>query len=276
MPAFAVAQSRNWMPAADIFSWAQFEKHADKHTLTDFINGQPNNFSAYRDTALYTNNIDSLYNHLHVLDINGDGLGDIIFEGRDTSEGGLVQFFLNTGKQYKQVFEDRQGMQNMEWQNGKLTAFYIDDWGCCSDYLNFEKTYAVTYNNQNMPVFTLLKQASAVFDGIMPGSIAVKPLNFTVKTAYCKLRTRPVVDDNGFGPWQENNDSLRGTGNIVGLLQAGARGNVIGKQQGKDDVWWYVEIDAGVPLQYSVFYENKNKFPAKKRGWVSSSDIKLD
>jgi len=261
--------------AGNVFKWAAIEKKAPLTALTQFINTHPGNFSAYRDTAAYTENIDSLYKHLHVADINNDGLDDIIFEGRDTAEGGLLQIFINTGGQYVQVFENRQGVAGIEWKEKKINTLVVDDWGCCAAYLNFEKTFAVSFTKQNMPVFTLVNQTAAVFDGAAPDSLFTKPFAFAVTQKNCCIRTRPVVDSTGFGPWQTS-DSMRGTGNITGWLPAGTRGNVVGKKAGSTGIeWWYVEVDEKYPVAHSAYYDNDNKFPAKKRGWVKKEDVML-
>src|ERR1700744_6609017 len=95
MPACIMAQNNDAVVLASSleFKWAGVEKKAPRAILTAIINKQPTEFGAYRDTARYMENIDSLYKCLHFVDINNDGLNDIIFEGHSTGEGGIGQVF---------------------------------------------------------------------------------------------------------------------------------------------------------------------------------------
>jgi len=259
------------IPAPGInFKWPAVEKRISTSVLKHFVNQQPDEFTAYRDTARYMENIDSLYKQLHAVDINNDGLDDIIFEGKYTGEGSLVQIFMNTGKLYKKVFEDRQGITKMEWDNRVLSTLWIEDWGCCADYVEFKKKYSIQFQPAGASVFTQVYQAAEMFDGTKPDSLFADAFAFEVLNSDYKLRAQPVIDDTSMFPWQEG-DTLRATGNYIGKLTEGSIGTALGK---KTDItgreWWYVEIDEKYPLQKSAFYDNENKFPTKTRGWLSS------
>src|SRR5690348_4944838 len=65
-----------------MLSWPAIETKMPRALVTRFINLQPDNFKAYRDTEFHFRNIDSLYTHLHFLDLNNDALNDVIFEGQ--------------------------------------------------------------------------------------------------------------------------------------------------------------------------------------------------
>jgi len=260
------------------FNWAAIEKKVPRAIVTKFINQHPGYFSAYRHPEDYSVTINDLYPCLHFIDLNNDGLDDVIFSGRSTAEGDMVEVFINTGNDYKEVLEEMQGIVKIDWESKKITRLYITNWGCCDDYRVENKIYAVVFDKSNMPTFTQVYQSANIFKAPKPDRLFDSPFRFEVLNTYYKLRSEPVIDDSTVKHW--NADSAaeasglnygKGYGNGVALLPKNARGTAIGwKADNTGRVWWYVEIDAQYALQKNAFDFGQDKFPTKSIGWLSS------
>ncbi len=276
-PALLAAQNITPYKVSDHnkFSWLNIEKKVPQAVITRFIADEKGEFPAYRNRSGYGYTIKELPARLHFIDINNDGANDVIFEGAGGGEGNVVEIFLSTKPSYKKVFEDKEGVSNIIFENNKLKELIISDWGCCEDYLNFDKTFSVSFSAPGSLTFTLVSQTASVFQGISPDTLFEKSFAFEILNDDYNLRSRPAVDDSSYEPWGESSSAGR-VGNVVAVLYAGTKGIAIGKQTDNTGRgWWYIELDENVALKKSVFYENENKFSTKKRGWISSRFVKI-
>ncbi len=260
------------------FNWAAIEKKVQRAIVTKFINQHPGYFSGYRHPESYSVTINDLYPCLHFIDLNNDGLDDVIFSGRSTGEGDMVEVFMHTGSDYTKVFEEMQGIVKMDWENKKIKRLYITNWGCCDDYIVDNKIYAVTYDKSNMPQIKQTYQSANIFKAPKPDSLFDIPFRFEVLNSNYKLRSEPVIDDSTVEHW--NSDAAteasavnygKGYGNCIALLPENSRGTAIGwKTDNTGRVWWYVEIDAQYALVKNALDYAGKTFSAKTIGWLSS------
>ena len=256
--------------------WKGVEKKVARPIVDKFIKDNPYEFHPYRqkgpDASFY--NLDSLRNALHFLDLNGDGKLDVVFFGLSGSEAQMVELFINTGQTYKNVFATQQGIVKMDWQDNRLTKLYIDDWGCCDDYLVFHKIYEVRYDSKLMPAFKQIYQSVSVeryHNGVIPDSLLEKPFRFEIENEGYKIRCAPKIEDSSPRPWD---DADTGNGNSIGRLEKGATGTAIARKvdaTGRE--WLYVEMDEQYLPKNDIIYV-ENKFPTRLVGWVSGRFIK--
>jgi hypothetical protein len=261
----------------DMFNWQSIEKQMPKIVVTKFIQEKRSDFHFY-GAGEYSLPIDSLYSRLHFVDLNNDGAMDVIYEGESDDEGGIVMIFMHYGGVYEKVFEERQNVYKMDWENGKLSRIFIDNIGCCADYVEFEKGFELTNNTINKPLFKQFYQtASAYIFGMKkPDSLFDKHFRFEVMNDNYNLRYQPVIDDTSFEPWNSDDTFPKALGNTIAKLPEGAKGTALAKQTDKTGrVWWYVEMDEQYPLKQYVLYQNQNKFPTKVKGWLSSRFVKV-
>ncbi len=265
------------------FSWQKIEKKVPKVIVTKFIKDNADDFEMYGSSDVSIEPIDSLYPHLHFLDLNNDGLNDVIFEGHNGGEAEEVEIYVATKKGYMIAFKDMQGIEKIDWENNKIKKLYIHDWGCCDDYDDFKKIYTVEFDDKGMPVFTQTFQGVTIDGAPQPDSLFEKQFRFQVLNDNYKIRSSPVIDDTSYQRW--NTDSTadatgNGYGNIVAKLSENAQGTAIGwhtDNTGRE--WWYVNIDTKYkPLKNYLYddgeYSKANKFPTKIIGWISSRFVK--
>jgi len=263
------------------FNWAAIEKKVSRATITKFINQNPGDFSAYRHPQDYSVNINDLYPCLHFIDLNNDGLDDVIFSGRSAGEGDMVEVFINTGNDYndyKEALEEREGIVKIDWENKKACRFYISNWGCCDDYLVENKIYSFAFDESSIPVVKQIYQSANIYESPKPDSLFNSPFRFQVQNDDYTLRSAPAIDDSTVEHW--NFDSItmakgikyaKGYGNYIALLPENARGMAVGwKTDDTGRVWWYVEIDAQYALRKNALDYRDKTFPTKSIGWLSS------
>jgi hypothetical protein len=277
--AFANAQQYLTFPILNNeihFNWKKLEKHVLKSDIDRFIQDHPKDFGAYRQNdSPFRVNFDSLYNDLHFVDLNGDSRNDVIFDGQTSGEPRVIEIFINDGSHFKKAFSVTQGVVKLDWQGGRLSRIYIQDWGCCDADLVFHKIYNVNYDKSNYPTFEQIYQSIVVYEAILPDSILETPLEFEVLNHAYNIRNAPQKDDSSFQHWNNDGGSRTFNGNIIGKLVKGARGMALAKtvdNSGRE--WLYVEVDEEYLLANDIIY-HENKFPTKLKGWISSRFVKM-
>ncbi|MFL5740417.1 MAG: hypothetical protein ACJ75B_09390 [Flavisolibacter sp.] len=261
--------------STSLSEWKAFERKPPKSAVDKFIKGTPGEFQVYKqkDTEVPSPNLDSLRHALHFLDLNGDGKEDVIFEGESGGEATEVMIFVSAGQSYKKVFSSFEGIVKMDWENNRLARLYIDDWGCCDDYLVKHMIYQVTYSQANIPNFKKVYQGLSIKDGMIPDTLLEKPFRFEVLNDGYKIRSAPTIDDSSAQSW-DNDQTMKGNGNSIGRLIKGATGTALAKRRdntGRE--WLFVQIDEPYLPRNDIIYVD-NKFPTKLMGWISSRFIK--
>jgi hypothetical protein len=211
---------------------------------------------------------------LHFLDLNGDGKDDVVFDGQSGGEAKEVSIFINTGQNYKKVFSTYQGIVKMEWQDKQLVRLYIDDWGCCDDYLIRHMIYNVIYTKENIPSFNKIYQSVSIDYGATADSLLESVFRFEVVNDGYKIRFAPRIDDTSVQPW-DNDSTGKCNGNCMGRLAKDATGTAIAKKLDKEGrEWLFVQVEERYLPKNDVIYV-ENKFPTKLMGWISSRFIKM-
>jgi hypothetical protein len=263
-------------PVNKHFRWRNVETILSKVRIEQFIKSCPNDFGYFRqhEHDLDRANPDTLATRLHFLDINGDGNLDVIFSGESGGEANLILVYMNVGGKYKQVFSGEQYVDSLEWRDNRLYKIYIDDPGCCAEYLVFKKIYQVSYDKANTPAFVQLHQSEYVKGTDFPDSLWANPVRFEVLNDGYKLRFRPTVDDSSRQEWC---DEPPYTGNLIGKLSKGARGTAFArKTDATGREWWYVEMDEEFYPAGQALRKTENiEFPTKAAGWLSSRFVKV-
>jgi hypothetical protein len=259
-------------PIRKDFAWGSVEKQVSKAEIDEFIKETPDEFGYYRQevTNYHSYNLDSLRLCLHFLDINGDNLLDVIFDGQSGGEPREIEIFINKGDGYKKVFSDMQAISKLEWRDNRLSKLYIFDWGCCDDYVDYGKIYQTVFDKTNVPDLVQIHQEASIHFGEKPDTLLEKPTRFVVLNNNYNIRFAPIIDDTSGQIWDdERNRQFHG--NIIGKLSKGAKGHALGKKtdsSGRE--WWYVEIDEEYfPVGFAFTKENE-KYPTKVIGWISS------
>jgi hypothetical protein len=252
--------------------WSSFEKKNDSLKAQFCAKPVDGFIDAYRTFSPENySSIDSLPKHLHAVDINADGLDDLIYEGPSGGEPTEIALILNTGKGLKVVFKAYQHIKKITFSDGKISKIYVEDPGCCAEYLVFNKVYDIRFEGDMLG--SKLKYLSAYFTSTtFTDSYFGHAIKFQTLNNGYKLRFSPAVDDT-----TENGiDGEIHKGNAIAEISAGAKGLAFAKSTDKTGrVWWLVQIEAKYKLDKSIFYDDpENKLIADKIGWISSRYVK--
>jgi len=266
-PAF----SQETFPLHTGFSWKDIEQKVTPAQIDAFITQNRDRFQQFQQSY---RPLDSLRKRLHFLDLNGDKLPDVVFEGESGGEAQIVEIYLNTGNSYRYVFSANQGILKIDWRENRLYRLYIDDWGCCDEPLNINKIYQASYKKPDAPEFIQTYQGCFIRGTVFPDSLFPAPIRFQLTNDKYKIRCSPLLDDTTPQDWLPNGEAR---GNCIAMLAKGAVGTALGKKTdatGRE--WWFVEIDEEYyPAKSDVLPgADKIEFPTKIRGWVSSRFVK--
>ena len=203
---------------------------------------------------------------LHVLELNGDGQLDAVYNGPVGAESDVVWFFLNNHGRYRKLPQEWWGqVKALTFQHRRLATLTLLDFGCCAEYIEFESTYAFDQQLNAKPV---LQRGTAAFTQRPIGSLLASPQAFRLSTDSIPLRTRPIVDDTSTIMY----DAV-GKGNILLKFGKGAQGVAwASKVDSLGQPWRYVEMRPASTAGYLM--HSKGDFPTYAFGWIQAKDAR--
>ena len=265
--------------AADPFSYISQAEIMNWHNIEASVSAQ------YKDsvvTALapFFNDFKTEYNsniplaaNVHLLELNGDGHLDVIYNGTVNAESDAVWLFINQKDHYQKLPQEWWGqIKELSFTENRLATFTILDFGCCAEYIAFETTYAV---DQRLKAIPVLQRGTAFFTQRPRSHVLAKPQFFALSTQSflatdsIPLRTAPVIDDTS-----TRVADVVGKGNCLLMLGKGAKGFAWANQvDSLGQQWRYVEM---LPTKNSKGYlmYSKGDLPTRTYGWLKASDIK--
>ena len=248
------------------FEWENFEL-ADMKTKIDFLS-KAKEFNNLIENGLYTR--ESLLNDLHVIDLNGDGQNDIVFDGLSGGEPNRIAIFINERATFLKVFDDYQKILKIEFQSDKLNQIWIENRGCCGDPMVQLKSYKVSYDN-SVPKFEKIIQSRFFNDcsAIRPKEKFEVVIKFEVMNDNYNIRFSPEINNENEYCWDQI------TGNILGSLTKGQKGFALGEYLDETGrIWWFSAFPPDTNIENS-FYYNHGISEDWALGWISSRYVQI-
>lgn len=205
------------------------------------------------------------WDYMKSVDLNNDGLYDVVYSGPNGGESNIVYFFIQTNSGFEKVFEAMQGVNKVTWSGELLDKVLISDWGCCAEIHLINSVFEVDYDNQNKPVFTKIYQTIEVDEYLVkPKHFFKEPIEFEVDNEDYKLRLSPLIDDTTNCQW------LDLAGNTIATLRTGTQGIALASKTDETGrTWWYVAIEQNENVKTSIL--PTTDYPSTKIiGWLSS------
>jgi len=254
---------------SSLFDWTTYDQVEKKEIIT-FINSQKSYFNQFKRKDNYSIlTMDDLIKSIHFIDLDKDGIKEIVFDGPSQAEGNETLIFQKNNNQYQRVFTGRQSIVDIKWQTNGDTKIYISDFGCCAEYTVTQKIFKLTKTDNNKIKLLKTYQSFVFFQGILPDSLFSTPIRFKVSVDNYKLRHAPRFDDTSYQPW--DSDTSKPVGNVIANLTKNSFGYALGYKTDKSGrQWWYVEIDEKSVLK-NVQLSGEIGFPSKLIGWLSSN-----
>jgi hypothetical protein len=256
-----------FFPLNKEFEWTNFEKQ-DQELKTRFINNLPDDFEFYTQYGDMSN----FETGLHVVDFNADGLNDIIFTGYFGGEAENILIFINTGQSFAKIFTETRKIHKIVFEKGKVQKMYIQDGGCCCEYLLTNKIFSVDYSSE-LPKINLISQMQYLNNSIeeYPSSYFEKTIKFEVLNDKYNIRFSPVIDDTT-QVWYCGEPQ---NGNSLGKIKLGSIGYALAEKiDSTGRIWWFVALHPNSKIYESIYYEDDIRPNSYKLGWISSRFVK--
>jgi hypothetical protein len=208
----------------------------------------------------YIANIDSFENYIHFIDLNGDKNLDAIYSGGTGAAGEYVVFLLNTGNDYRILFEEYTNISELVFENKKLVGYTGLDFGCCADYVYKETKYQITNDWKKIAIYQRARTSYTE----LPKTMFEKPIKFMVKNDIYKLRSSPIIDDKSVFIYDT-------VGNVISSYNKGSIGYAW--SEAKDSSgrsWWFVEMEPNTSQIGSRLNSNQDSLPVRNLGWFIS------
>ncbi|MDW3197030.1 MAG: hypothetical protein R8G66_31925 [Cytophagales bacterium] len=206
----------------------------------------------------------------HLIDINADGLNDVIFEGFDGGNEESLVFYINTGDTYQKSRVIKGRIQRIERSsNNSLLSFTIHDYHCCATFVDHILTLDIV-RKESKYEFILHNDFAYMYDTEQPDHFISKTPFVTINAEY-KLRAQPIIDNNYDNlPEEEIID-----GNTVAIYPKGSRGYAIAKHTDETErIWWFVVMENNLKPLKSNLYTGNNELSFRSLGWMSSRYVK--
>jgi hypothetical protein len=217
--------------------------------------------------------MNGLIQSLHLIDLNKDGIDEIIFTGPSWEEGYIVDIFKKEKNSYTRIFSERQNLTDITIAQNQL-YLYISDPGCCAEYSTIQKIFKTDINLSNNS-FQQTYQSQIINGTKLPDSLFKKTIGFRVNLEGYKVRLEPKMDDSTKKFYDDMNE-FKPSGNIIAKLPKNTAGIALGYMTDRSGTkWWFVEIDQNARLR-NVKYDRTDqtkKYPTRIRGWINSKYI---
>lgn len=247
------------------FQWSQHEKHILTQEKRDRIEQVKEEvISAEGYAAFYESNPQTFQDNFHLIDLDRDGMLDLVFEGFVGAESTFLLAFQQTSNGYKKVFSAVGRVHKFIATDPLLPyTIVVYNYGCCADITNYYRVYtpdAATGLLKYQETATI----GCIDDVTTPTALLEKPIPFKVKNNHYLLRNAPAIDDA-----YEYSEDPDFPGNSIAAFGAGATGLALAEQTDETGrVWWFVLMDSKYTPSKSLFY---NKEPGLSiLGWMSS------
>ncbi|MGL4907985.1 MAG: hypothetical protein ACRC3G_01475 [Bacteroidales bacterium] len=237
---------------------SKHEKERDTVMLLKFLKKHYRELELLAEPSYATSD---LLKFVYAIDINDDGMLDIIYNGPTGGESNIMQVFLQKSKiKYQRVFVAYQDIINMTFAANRLSSFTLLNIGCCADPQVLEYNYAVEYV-ESKPNFQL-KQTIGYLNLTEKPQIDILPSKeFTITSQKARLRSDCYLLDSVEHPIYGSN------GNMVAMYNKGAKGRVFGTKKDGETEWIYV-IMSTYATKKNCNFPMFNEQSTNLKGWL--------
>ena len=273
--------AQNALPIASSFPVLpkeyKWSSKTDQQKILNFLKTEKVKYFSYfnKDSIQYGLDftMNGLIQSLHLIDLNKDGIDEIIFAGPSWEEGYTVDIFKKEKNSYTRIFSERQNLSDITIAQNQL-YLYISDPGCCAEYSTIQKIFKTDINLSNNS-FQQTYQSQIINGTKLPDSLFKKTIGFRVNLEGYKVRLEPKLDDSSKNFYDDMNE-FKTSGNVIAKLPKNTAGNALGYMTDPSGTkWWFVEIDEKARLR-NVKYDRTDqtkKYPTHIRGWINSKNI---
>jgi len=206
---------------------------------------------------------------LKFVNLNGDNLPDIIYEGWSGGEANMIIMFVNEKKNFKEVFYGSQHIVEMNYSSNRLSSFITYDQGCCDPTVEFDRHFSV-----DTGFHCRLTRQRAIIVGshigesgyTTPDGFFDQPIRFKTLNDHYALRYAPIITDKQ--PDVDFDEKTKG--NIIAEYYKDFEGTAWAyKKDNTGREWWLVEMDPTFALEYNLFWDLDDQH-TNYFGWMSS------
>jgi hypothetical protein len=212
--------------------WSSFEKVIDFEKKKEIILTLGR--EEFYNNQLYTDYKEEYASHYHIIDLNNNGLLDILYNAADGADSDLIMIWENTGNGYERIFHQNGVIKYLEiLKNG--SRIVVDNFTFSDIYYGKIQEYWISNNSA-----ILTKEYQYMDNLIIPPELYDIYSFKTINENY-NLRTSPRIFNQ---PCDEYPDGKFYCGNIVSELKSGTTGKAIFAYQDENErIWWFSIIN---------------------------------
>lgn len=243
---------------------ADIEKNRDTLFLQNFMAIYYDSVKQYDEFPFQPKD---LVKYLYAIDLNGDNLLDIFYQGPSGGEPNITQIFLNQGDRYRKVFTGYQDIVDMTFKKNKLVSFKLYNPGCCADPQTLEYNYQINYNKDE-PKFILSATTGFLYLTEKAENSFNPTRDFAITVDKSNLRKECYFFDDVEHPVNGSR------GNITATFTRGAKGKALGFKKVQENEWIYVLMEPTSKIEHCDF-SNFMAQPTHIYGWILMNDTNL-
>jgi|WetSurMetagenome_2_1015567.scaffolds.fasta_scaffold26956_3 hypothetical protein len=284
-----------------MLNWDLIELKSSKEIKQKFINDLIGNeyfdVNYLKDTSNFISStkakefIGEEFNNYHILNVNGDSIMDVIYEGsHSTSETDNIIIFINTGNGIEIALKIYGNIENFSFKDNKLSKMQTIIWPCCGNYITYRHYYScdkIKYNMQHSQdsSYSLFQQEyfSNLFpvylDSIevleyceRPDTLNQNKVFITNDFAYLTFKpetpTNEIISDEDYGT---DISYLAEENNLIARIKPGSKGKILAEEIGLDGNKYFFIRTYNLNSDRSIF--NNSNFIIY--GWLQSEGIQI-
>jgi len=242
---------------------ADFEKDRDTVSIGNFLKDNISKVFSYDDFPYQWTD---LIQYTYLIDINNDGVKDVIYQGPTGGEQNVTVIFINQENSFSEVFRQFQDIFEIEFKNGELSRLSLTNPGCCADPQVVDYFYQVSFNN-NKPKFELTRTTGYLSGYEKPKNKYTQVKAISISKDGAKLRNDCYELDTEHPYYGES-------GNILTTYQKGSTGKAIAEKNDNGTIWLYVLMDKKSKFDNNDFPTFKEQ-PIELYGWIKKNETDL-
>ena len=258
-----------FFPLEKEFKWEGLGKR-NKTVIAKFLKNIPTSFDWWVEEYMP---IESIEKYLYTMDINNDGLDDLIYSGY-TLDPWVTFIFINKGEEFEMIFFDTSYIYKMAFEDERVTKIYTVEHCCCCEHIEKKKIYTFDYSLE-FPKLILESQLLAIckrFHHVdKPDAYLDTPKKLEFRNMSYDIRLTTEVDDTSLYRIIDDKNTI---GNRLGIIKSGTLFVLSEKIDSLGQTWWYVAICPTTEIYESLFYPLLElKYPysyeeSYKLGWI--------
>ena len=246
-------------------NWNGWEIKTDNTSKGEFISTLKVNKDAECEFAFLN------LNEFHIVDVDNDGLNDIVYSGFCGTTGSVTSIYRFNGVSFEQLIKVIGVIHQVsKFDSNERFSFTLRNYACCGGFENVLEKYVLILENGKLK-YQVQSRETYVDETEFPNFYFEKPIVFRSIIEKLQLRFSPIIDDTTYiaRPFDaRGNEVTFYPKNSIGYAVAQKK-DITGK------IWWFVKMNNKNILgkEWTSKAGDNSEEPTFTLGWINFENV---